>query len=821
MKQIYLIGNAHLDPVWLWKKAEGLSEILSTFRSALDRMKEFPDYIFTSACAGYYQWVEEIDPAMFREIKERVQEGRWDITGGLWVQPDCNIPSGEAFARHLLYSQNYFREKFGVTATVGYNVDSFGHNGMLPQLLKKGGMESYVFMRPEERENPRLSPLFCWQSPDGSRVTVHRITLHYGDLGPQPEGIKEKLAQLKSRAEEEGRPYMCFYGVGNHGGGPTIRSLNFLEQEMQASPYLGYAKVGEYFDDLQKQGISESLPLWQSDLQHHASGCYAANAPVKAANRRAENSLVKAEKYDLLAQRLVGAPSSRDEITEAWKKVMFNQFHDILAGCSIREAYVEALDAFSAACDTAAAITHRALHRIAWNVCTTRGLSRSPCRKYGGTLWEKEGEGAPVVVFNPHSFPVRQSVQLGLEVSGVTDGAGDPVLCQRVRGPQTNGQDRYATIFTAQIPAFGYAVYSIYHAPSFALPAAPEKGFVQAEETRLENDRIRLVFDPETGGIISFFDKEKQKELTAAPLARAVVVDDSRADTWAHGLFTFDEEVGRFSAPQISVLENGPLRAAVRVTTRYQNSLLQQDFMLTPNDKQVVVRCHMDFHEHLKSVKLTFPVAANDPVVTYSMPYGFLTKEADGAEEPSHKWTALTDRTGGEGLTLCNDGKYSFCAKPCPGGAELRMVIARGSIFADHFGVRDELVEYMDQGEQEFRYSLLPFTGDPADAHRSAALLSTPPELLMGSHHEGKLPAVYEGAAISKPNVALTAIKNAHDGKGYILRFVETGGRETQAEVSLPFLGICFPLHLQPQEILTLRVQEGDNVPRQVSLTEW
>ncbi len=821
MKDVYLIGNAHLDPVWLWQKAEGLSEILSTFRSALDRMKEFPNYIFTSACAGYYRWVEEIDPAMFAEIQARVKEGRWDIAGGMWVQPDCNLPSGEAFARHLLYSQNYFREKFGVAATVGYNVDSFGHNGMLPQLLQKGGIQNYVFMRPEEHENARLPSLFTWQSPDGSRVTTHRVALHYGDLGQQPEGLKEKLAKLKTRAEEEGHPTLCFYGVGNHGGGPTIRSLQFLEQEMQTDDHLSYAKVGDYFDDLHRQNVPDSLPLWQTDLQHHASGCYAANAPVKAANRRAENSLVKAEKYDLLAQRLVGAPASQNEITGAWQKVLFNQFHDILAGCSIRAAYTEALDAFSAACDTATEITHRALHRMAWQVCTTRGLSNAPCQKNGWALWEKEGEGAPVVVFNPHSFPVCQPVQLGLQVAGVADGEGKPVLCQTVRGPQTNGQSRYATLFMANLPAFGYAVYYIYQNPAFALPAAPEVGFVQAAETRLENDLILLEFDPATGSIVRFFDKEKGKELAAGPMAQAVVINDAKADTWAHGLFTFDDEVGRFADPHISVLEKGPLRAAVRVTTRYQNSFLQQDFLLTPHTKEVVVRCHMDFHEQLKIVKLTFPTAAADPTATYSMPYGFLTKEANGEEEPAHKWAAVADRATGEGLTLCNDGKYSFCATPCEGGAALRMAIARGSIFADHFGERDELVEYMDQGEQKFQYSLLPFTGDPEKAHRRAALLNTPPELLMETHHEGKLPGRYEGITISQPNVVLAAAKNAHNGRGVILRFVETAGRETEATVNAPFLGLRFSLHVRPQEIKTLRVEEGDDTPREVLLTEW
>ena len=150
MSKLHLVGNAHIDPVWLWRWQEGFSEILSTFRSALDRMNDFPDFKFTCACSSYYRWVESVDPQMFAEIKQRVEEGRWSIVGGWYLQPDCNIPDGESFARHGLVAQRYFMEKFGVTAKTGYNVDSFGHNAALPKILKGCGMENYVFMRPSE-----------------------------------------------------------------------------------------------------------------------------------------------------------------------------------------------------------------------------------------------------------------------------------------------------------------------------------------------------------------------------------------------------------------------------------------------------------------------------------------------------------------------------------------------------------------------------------------------------------------------------------------------------------------------------------------------
>ena len=169
-RTLHLVGNSHIDPVWLWQWPEGLQEVRATFRSALDRMTEYPEFIFTSDSAAYYEWIEEIDPDMFEEIRERVAEGRWEIVGGWWVEPDCNLPSGESFVRQALFSQRFFLERFGRIATVGYNVDPFGHNAMLPQLLKRAGMDSYVFMRPGPHEYRLPGPIFWWRSPDGSRV---------------------------------------------------------------------------------------------------------------------------------------------------------------------------------------------------------------------------------------------------------------------------------------------------------------------------------------------------------------------------------------------------------------------------------------------------------------------------------------------------------------------------------------------------------------------------------------------------------------------------------------------------------------------------
>lgn len=803
MKDVYMIGNAHIDPVWLWKKIEGFAEIKSTFRSALDRMNEFPGYIFTAACASYYEWIEEVDPQMFEEICQRVKEGRWVIVGGFWVQPDCNIPSGEAFARHLLYSQRYFREKLGTTAKIGYNVDSFGHNGMLPQLLKNGGIEGYVFQRPDANaEKPELPEyLFWWESPDGTRMLTHRLREGYGDFYSE-NGLEPsvwKAQRLLEISQEESLPYMCFYGVGNHGGGPTIRGLQALEEILAKEPSIIYSSPNEFFEYVSASSLPESLRVVKDDLQHHASGCYAAHSGVKAANRRAENELAAAEKYDMLANRLTGFSTHTDDLRQAWKKVLFNQFHDILAGCCIKDAYIDALNAFSSVRDTAMELSNLALQRISWRIRTTRVLDGTPCQKNGWILWEKNGEGAPVVVFNPHSFPLETPVQLNITVKSICDSQGNPVPIQKIRGPQTNGDDMCNTLFWAKIPAFGYAVYYLYREQEFPIPACS----VAAGEDYLENEYLRVRFDKTTGSIIEFFDKENNREMAAAPMAVPLVMDDTAADTWAHGIYTFDNEVGRFTNARLMVLENGPFRAAIRVISQYGASTLIQDFSLLSGEKQLNALCRLNFQEAHRSVKLSFPVNVQNNDVVYSMPYGFLSKAASGTEEPAHEWMLLADDAAG--MALLNDSKYSFSAQD----NDMRMMIARSAIYADHYGQehRDELVEYLDQGEQTFQYALRPCRKDDiASAVQAAAVLNLPPVVIPETHHDGSLPPVYEGVQISCDNVLLQTLKKAEDGNGTILRLYETAGRETTAKILLPDFAAEIEAHFRPQEIKSFRV---------------
>ena len=814
MKKTYhLIGNAHLDPVWQWCVPEGLSLVKSTYRAALDRMKEYPDYIFTSACASYYKWIELSEPKMFEEIKQRYEEGRWCITGGMWVQPDCNIPSGESFARHFLYSQKYFKEKFGSIVKTGYNVDSFGHNGMLPQIMKKSGIDNYIYQRPNDtNEKPNLPKknLHHWTSPDGSDVLAFRIPMGYCG------GIKDGRWEY---SESLPQPQMIFYGVGNHGGGPSIEQLDEAEKlrKENGKDVFIYSKTDDYFNYINEHIDEIDIPTVNEDLQHHASGCYSANSKVKAMNRKAENDLVYAEKIDLMSTILTKSEPKTKSIERAWESVMFNQFHDILAGCSIKPAYTDAYNAFGYASETALQVGSFGAERISWRVNTTKFLDYRPSHKRD-RLWIREGEGCPMVVFNPHSFPVKAKVTFGMGwVSGVLDSDDNEIPFQIVRAPYTDGGHFMQCMFEAELEPYGYKTFFIYKDEQNYQPKPVENEFIVTENT-IENSKVKITINKHTGAIDSYYDKESDKELVSAPVAKAIIEDDVHTDTWAHNVFDFNKDIGQFSDAKLEVIETGYLRATIKVTTTYNKSTLIQYISLWRGSKNIEVKCKLDFNEHYKIAKLAFPMNIEKPEAVYSMPFGFIRKPANGEEEPAQGWIAVCEEGTNNGFALINDSKYSFCVKD----KEMRMVMARGSAYLDHYGQRsrDDEMDFLDQGQQEFEYILAPCENEFTDVVKKAEVLNMPLKLYLETHHKGELPPVYSGLDVSVDNVLVQAMKYSEDGKKIVLRTFECAGKETDAEIDLKILDVKCKFSWKPQEIKTISIDIDTKEVKEILIIE-
>ncbi len=792
-EKYYLIGNAHLDPVWQWKISEGLSLIRSTFRSALDRMNEDGDYRFTSACAAYYLWIKESDPGMFDEIRARVREGRWGLTGGMWVQPDCNIPSGEAFCRHFLYSQKFYKEYFGRITNIGYNVDSFGHSAALPQLLKKSGIDCYVYMRPcRETENPALpvENLHIWKGPDGSEVTAFRIPdLYNGDLS------EERVDIYREKSQDQ----MIFFGIGNHGGGPSREHLRQARELVKDEKFV-YAIPEEYFENVS----GAEMPVVSGDLKHHASGCYSANSRVKYANRRAECELVRAEIFDTLASVLTGGRLHGARIEDAWQRVMFNQFHDVLAGCCIKDAYNDAYNAFGYARQIAREIEDLALQSIAGMIRTTDFLD-ADVSEMRDRLWLREGEGSPMVVFNPHPFAVRTAVSFGAySVSQVLDHEGKQVPFQMVRAPYTDGTKFEKCLFTVELPAMGYRVYYIYSKTQDQTVRTAGTG-LEATECTLENDLVRISFDRESGAAISYILKSENREFAKGPLGKAIVCDDTGHDTWSHMINYLNDDIGAFGGGTLSVIENGPVRATLKSVTGYGNSVLKRYYSLYRNDPRLHIRCVLDTDEEYKLIKLSFPVNVESPKAVYSMPYGFIEKAANGEEDAAHEWADMADKDTGAGLGLINDGRYSHCAI----GNDLRIMVARSCAYLDHYGrvSRDDEMEFIDKGEQEFNLILCPHTGEiPAELTNQGRLLNMPPVLVQESHHGGSLPQECSAMNIDRDNISVSALKGSEDGDGLVLRLTETAGRAVNATVDFTAMEKSFELGFTPFEVKTVRI---------------
>ncbi|HWH06669.1 MAG TPA: glycoside hydrolase family 38 C-terminal domain-containing protein, partial [Gaiellaceae bacterium] len=725
-----------------------------------------------------------------------VASGRFQIVGGWWIEPDCNIPGGESLVRQALYGQRYLQERFGLTATTGANLDSFGHAGTIPQILVGSGCDSYVFLRPGPMEKPGLpAPLFRWASPDGSSVLAYRIPHEYcapkDDLG---EHVERAIASLPDDDAE----YAVFYGVGNHGGGPTIANLEQIRtlNERPDAPRLEPSSLRRFFD---AAGANGEPPTVEGELQHHAPGCYTTHSGIKRWNRRAENLLARAEKWSVVAASLGAQPYPAAELREAWKLLLFNQFHDTLAGTSVEPAYEDARDQLGHACSLAANAFNAAVQSIARQIRI-----------------EQEEEMRPVVVFNPHPWPVRADAEVEytwLREAGahVVDDEGEVVPMQLTRPLTTMSSARGRLVFPVELPPLGYRTYRV-RLGELVL----KQHKVVATETTLENDDVLLELDPATGRIARLVLKATGADLAAPERAHAVVIDD-RSDTWGHGVERYDAVAGEFECVSVRLLETGPARALLRVESHFGSSTLREDYVLGADARHVDVRVALDWHEQLKLLKLRYPTSVDAATATFEVPYGHVERETHGHEEPGQSWVDVSGE--GRGLAVLNDAKYGYDVQR----GDIGISAVRSPVWAWHDPRELEEggdFEYMDQGRQTFLVRLVPHAGDWREAGvvRLAAELNQPPFALIETFHDGPLPQRRSFAEDGGGSVVVTALKEAEDGNGVIVRALETAGRPARA--TLAVLAREWEAELGPHELKTFLLPDAGGV-HETNLLEW
>ncbi|MDR1980965.1 MAG: glycosyl hydrolase-related protein [Tannerellaceae bacterium] len=798
----YMIGHGHIDPVWLWPWTEGVSVVHSTFRSALDRMNETPDFVFAASSAQFYHWISLNDPGMLAEIRQRVAEGRWNVVGGWWVEPDMNIPSGEAMARQGLYGQLTLQRLVGRRATTAFNPDSFGHPGALPQIIRLQGMENYVFMRPELHEKTLPADLFWWEGIDNSRVLTYRIQDGYNS-GSNAESIKSHLEEIVKRTKNHpATVLMGFYGVGDHGGGPTkanIQGINKLKAGKDA-PAISYGSVDRYFNEI-RANKDLSIPVVKDDLQHHAVGCYTAECDIKKNNRQAEAALVTAEKITGIGSVIWKADYPKEAFTAAWQKLLFLQFHDSLAGSSVSVHSQDAREGYGHILNTAHESVALAIQKLEWQIAA------------------EDPESQYVVLFNPHAWEIDAHIAYDLDWKPspcVMDDRGRVYPAQWTAAQSVTGRRRI--LFTVPLPPMGYRQIRVMKGDS----SIPSGKVAEADENRLENDYFRITFSP--NGTISIFDKEAGKEVFAGGNSgcKGVVIEDT-SDTWSHGIKSFSKEIGSFGGATVKVLDKGPLRATVRVVSTYGKSTLTIDWSLYSGSRRIEAAVSLDWHEQLKMVKFSFPVDVEAPVPTYEIPYGHIVREANGDEDPGQRWIDLTGKRDGGlyGLTVVNDAKYGYNVL----GNDMRISVARSAPFAHHDPAKlnpEQEYIWMDQGIQTFRMLLIPHKDSWKEAHipRIAEEFIAPPAVVYQGIHKGSMPASGSFLAIDTPNVVVSAIKKSEEGDDVIIRLVETLGEEVSATLHFPSADFSWKGRFKPSEIKTLRLNPQTGLIKEVNVLE-
>ena len=774
----HVVGYAHIDMAWLWRWEESIYDVMyNTFRNQLELMDQHPDFTFAQDQAIVYETMEHYYPDIFKGIVYRVKTRNWIPVSSSWTQMDENMPDGESLARQFLLGQKYSKEKFGHYVRVAWQPDVFGHPYSMPQIARQAGIEWYLFGRPQ---NPKRPPIFWWQGLDGTRVLGYNPPGWY----TQPVDHEHFTVQMMRDAQKVGvKDMLVLFGQGDHGGGPNPHDLANLAK-LQASPddvAIRPSDVNEYFDLLLT--VKKDFPVWDGEQNPVFEGCYTTQVDMKRHNRMAEQLLLTAEKMSEIATFFDYRDyyPSRD-IGEAWKLALLNETHDLLPGSGIGPIYQDAARQY----EEIFARGHRALD------------FSLECL---GLQLNTQGEGVPVVVYNPHSWDSTDLVKVEIsdpslpERMVATDGK-EVLPVQTLRAPQREGDREHATVaFVAQkVPQMGLKLYRIEAVTAARHSPAPAVEAGIKPRPYLENEFFRVEFDRATGNIVRLFDKKAHREAFKGEGNFLVALEDTAEQArktspdysgpaWDIGLTGVKWDVDKPS--RVEVVEQGPARATIRVVHPFRDSEFVQDVSLIAGMPRVDVQMSMDWYERSTFLKAGFPVNASNPKVTAEIPYGAIDRDQTGKEMVMGKWVDISDAN--YGVAILNNGRHGFDAL----NNVIRLSVIRGPWGPD---------PRADEGHHVFGYSIYPHQGGWRQAKvefqalafnqpllaRQEPVHRSPQELWAGK--AGGLPSPYSFIKTDSDHVILYALKQM---EGFyetdpILRFFECEGREGSVSIQLP-----------------------------------
>ena len=810
MKRLHLICNAHLDPYWQWEWEEGAAEAISTFRAAADLCDEFDGFVFNHNEVILYRWVEEYEPALFSRIQHLVKQGKWHIMGGWYLQPDCNMPSGESFVRQILLGKAYFREKFGVEPTTAINLDPFGHTRGLAQILRKAGYDSYLFCRPNQEDCALPSDDFIWVGYDGSEITGHRASMFYNcRLGKAREKVEGWIA-----ANPDKPTGMVLWGVGNHGGGPSREDLRQLGALMASSTdrEIIHSTPETYFRELAASGTP--LPRHAADINPWGVGCYTSMVRVKQKHRLLENEILTAEKMASTAalQGLMTYPAA--DIREALCDLMTAEFHDILPGSSIQPVEEAALRLLDHGLETVSRVKGRAFFAL----CS-------------GQPQAAEGQ-APIVVFNPHPFPVRGIFSCEFQLADfnfadeftvpIVHQHGQPVPCQVEKEHGNLNLDwRKRAVFVAELaPCQVTRFDSAFEVkPERPKPAAkPDNGLI-----RFKTDDMEMIINCATG-LVDKFAVNGIDVLKPSAFQPLVMKDDE--DPWSTVARSYREQVGtftlltqeksaRFSGVRqealrpARVIEDGAVRTVVEVVMGYGNSFICQTYRMPKRGAEVEIEVRVHWNEKSNMLKWSIPTVFSHARYIGQQAFGVEPLPTTGREVAAQKWVAAASDAAGMAFTCINDGVYGSDFAD----GELRVSLLRSPAYCGYpvgdrpIVMQDRYTPRIDQGERLYRFwvNAGPM-GQRLEQVDREATVHNEKAFALSFFPSGKGVRPVAGIILRDDVVQLAAFKKSEDSEEFIVRLFEPTGKARTTTLVMPPLDIEKQIGLGAFEVKTFRI---------------
>lgn len=808
------VAHAHIDMNWMWGFNETVAITLDTFRSVLRLMDEYPAITFSQSQASTYRIVETYDPELFEKIRQKVREGRWEVTASTWVEADKNMTGAESQIRHILYTKQYFRETFGLPddqLLLDYEPDTFGHNAAVPEILAKGNVKYYFHCRGADRDH-----IYNWRGPSGATLLVHRepdwyntqIDYDYADFAPlfcAKNGIDQVLR---------------VYGVGDHGGGPTRRDIERL-LDMQTWPCYASIKFSTYHDYFRYlDSRRSSFPTVEGELNYIFTGCYSSESRIKMANRLAEDSLYSAECLSALDVTFAAGTPYTDHYRSAWHKALFNQFHDILPGSGIRETREHALGELAKVLAATYAGRSRALTHLASAIDTSaietdcdresftdgagmgyKGVAQTNSSLVRGLETQTSDSGCGKTrilhLFNPTAYDRREVYEFPL-----WDWPGDPGRLtiqddhdQAVPfefGPDGGhfwAHESLQIRARVEVPAFGYITLVLSESDSTSLPfnKFPDQPLVEHyKDYQLENERVRVRFDRDMQ-LVSFYDKETNTEqIDEASGYFSLVWQNHRMTTlmpgnaWVEGYPLKEENLNLLCPVYVTEInQQGGIQDRITFDLSYRRSKLTVSLSLDAGSPVLQYRVDADWHEAfsaeegIPALKFNLPFAFAADAYDYKIACGIIQRPACAHDVPALGLGAAFNPAADRSLIVLADSVYAYRGED----NALKLTLLRASQDPDR---------HPEDGRHEYRIGV--GLCQKNQYHQMDHTFRYPLQHITNTSHPGSLPLRRSFLELSR-NLVLSGMKRSEDGQDLVLHVYEADGRAGQVWFKLSGLG--------------------------------